>query len=44
MLSKYTCELKPAPLLGEHNEYVFKEILGMPDDEYDKLVKEEVIC
>jgi benzylsuccinate CoA-transferase BbsF subunit len=44
MLSKYTCELRRAPLLGEHNEYVFKEILGMPDDEYDKLVKEEVIC
>jgi crotonobetainyl-CoA:carnitine CoA-transferase CaiB-like acyl-CoA transferase len=42
-LSKYTCNIARAPLLGEHNEYVFKEILGMPDDEFDKLVKEEVI-
>jgi benzylsuccinate CoA-transferase BbsF subunit len=24
---------RPAPLLGEHNEYVFKELLGYSDDE-----------
>jgi benzylsuccinate CoA-transferase BbsF subunit len=42
-LSKYEDELVRAPLLGEHNEYVFKKILGVPDDEYDKLVEEEVI-
>ena len=24
---------RPSPLLGEHNEYVFKELLGMSDDE-----------
>jgi crotonobetainyl-CoA:carnitine CoA-transferase CaiB-like acyl-CoA transferase len=23
----------PSPCLGEHNEYVFKELLGMSDDE-----------
>ncbi len=43
LLSKYPYELKRAPLLGEHNEYVFKGILGIPDDEFDKLVKEGVI-
>ena len=43
MLSKYTCELNRAPLMGEHNEYVFKEILGVPDDDFDKLVSEGVI-
>ena len=43
VLSKYTCDIKRAPLLGEHNEYVFKKILGIPDDEYDTLVKEGVI-
>jgi len=43
LLSKYTCDLKPAPLLGEHNEYALKGILGIPDDEFDKLVKEGVI-
>ena len=24
---------KPSPCLGEHNEYVFKELLKMTDDE-----------
>jgi hypothetical protein len=23
----------PSPCVGEHNEYVFKELLGMSDDE-----------
>ncbi|MBL7209972.1 MAG: CoA transferase, partial [Dehalococcoidia bacterium] len=27
-----------APLLGEHNEYVLKEVLGMSDDEVADLV------
>ena len=31
---------KPAPLLGEHNEYVYKKILGFSDGEYDELMKE----
>jgi benzylsuccinate CoA-transferase BbsF subunit len=25
--------LRPSPMLGEHNEYVFKELIGMSDDE-----------
>jgi benzylsuccinate CoA-transferase BbsF subunit len=32
-----------APLLGENNDYVFGEILGMPKMEIDKLVEEKVI-
>jgi len=32
-----------APLLGEHNEYVLKEILGMSDDEIAELVAEEAL-
>jgi benzylsuccinate CoA-transferase BbsF subunit len=43
LLSKYTYDIQRAPLLGEHNEYVLKELLGIPDDEFDKLVKEGVI-
>jgi crotonobetainyl-CoA:carnitine CoA-transferase CaiB-like acyl-CoA transferase len=31
-----------APVLGEHNEYVFKEILGLDDAGYDRLVAERV--
>ncbi|RPI49973.1 MAG: CoA transferase [Deltaproteobacteria bacterium] len=38
VLSKIPCELKRAPLLGEHNEYVFKEILGLTDEEVADLV------
>jgi len=43
LMSRYKVEMKPAPTMGQHNEYVIKGILGMPDGEYDKLVKEGVI-
>ena len=34
ILSKAPREITiPSPCLGEHNEYVFKELLGMSDDE-----------
>ena len=36
-------ELRPAPMLGEHNDYVFGEILGVPPDERRRLVDAEVI-
>ncbi len=42
-LSKYEYQLTRAPLLGEHNEYVFKEILGLGGEEYERLRSEEVI-
>lgn len=32
-----------APLLGEHNEYVFCELLGLSNDEMGRLVNEKVI-
>ena len=32
-----------APLFGEHNKYVFGELLGMSDEEIEKLHKEEII-
>jgi len=32
-----------APLFGEHNRYVFGELLGMEEEEIEKLRKEEVI-
>ena len=34
---------KRAPLIGEHNDYVFGEILGMPQNEIDRLKEEKVI-
>jgi crotonobetainyl-CoA:carnitine CoA-transferase CaiB-like acyl-CoA transferase len=32
-----------APLLGEHNDYVFGELLDMPEQEIRQLVEEKVI-
>ena len=34
---------KAAPLIGEHNQYVLGELLGMPQDEIARLVEEEVV-
>lgn len=33
----------PAPLLGEHNLYVYEDILGMSDDDLAKLKQQKVI-
>ena len=43
LLSKTPYELKPAPSLGQHNDYVFKELLGLSDEEIIKLENEKVI-
>lgn len=43
VLSRSPSNVKRAPLLGEHNEYALKEILGMSDDEIAELVIEGVI-
>lgn len=32
----------PAPILGEHNEYLLGEVLGMPDDERRRLESSQV--
>jgi crotonobetainyl-CoA:carnitine CoA-transferase CaiB-like acyl-CoA transferase len=34
---------RSGPLLGEDNEYVFKQIVGVSDDEYDELLAEGVL-
>jgi benzylsuccinate CoA-transferase BbsF subunit len=34
---------RPGPLLGEHNQYVLGELLGMPNDEIERLAAEEVV-
>jgi benzylsuccinate CoA-transferase BbsF subunit len=35
--------IRPGPMMGQDNERVFKGLLGMSDDEYRRLVEEEVI-
>jgi crotonobetainyl-CoA:carnitine CoA-transferase CaiB-like acyl-CoA transferase len=43
-LSETPGEVKESgPMLGQHNEYVFKEVLGLSSDEYERLVKEKII-
>ncbi|MBI4764815.1 MAG: CoA transferase [Deltaproteobacteria bacterium] len=33
-----------APMVGEHNQYVFGELLGMSGEEIDRLIEEKVIA
>lgn len=43
LLSKTPSELRrPAPLLGEHTDFVCKELLQMPEDEYISLLLDSV--
>jgi len=37
------CLKKIDPIIGEHNEYVFGELLGMPASEIKQLIDEQVI-
>ena len=43
VLSKSACEVGRAPLLGEHNEYVCQQILGLSASEIADLVVDGVI-
>lgn len=38
-----TIALNRAPTFGEHNEYVFREVLGLSEEDYLRLLIEEVI-
>jgi len=42
-LSKTPGEVRRAPLLGEHNEYVYKEVLGFSEEEVNQLITEGVL-
>ena len=41
-LSEADYEVARPPLLGEHNEYVYTKILGIPDDEFVQLMEDGV--
>jgi len=43
VLSKSPCEIKRAPLMGEHTETALKEIIGLSDEEIEELVIEDVL-
>jgi benzylsuccinate CoA-transferase BbsF subunit len=42
-MSKAPWEVRRSPLLGEHNQYVLGELLGMSEEEIDRLVDEGVL-
>jgi benzylsuccinate CoA-transferase BbsF subunit len=35
--------IRPGPMMGQDNEHVFKELLGIPEQRYQHLVEEKVI-
>jgi len=37
-LSKSPAKIKTSPCLGEHNDYVYTKLLGLPDEEYVELL------
>jgi benzylsuccinate CoA-transferase BbsF subunit len=41
--SRSQIEVRTGPRIGQDNEHVFKEILGIPEDRYDQLVGAQVI-
>jgi benzylsuccinate CoA-transferase BbsF subunit len=42
-MSRSEPDVRPGPVIGQDNEKVFKELLGIPAERYDKLVEDEVI-
>jgi benzylsuccinate CoA-transferase BbsF subunit len=42
-MSRTETRVRPGPTIGEDNEYVFKQLLGMPEERYRRLAEEEVI-
>ena len=44
ILSKTPADIQTGPLIGEHNEYVCTEILGMSEEEFVELVIQEIVA
>ncbi len=42
-LSKAPARMVPAPLLGQHTEFVCKQVLGMPDGEFKQLTEAHIL-
>lgn len=42
-LSYSPVTVRPGPVIGQDNEHVFKNILGLSDERYDELVEQKVI-
>ena len=36
-------DVRPGPRIGQDNDHVFKELLGLPEERYRQLIEEQVI-
>jgi crotonobetainyl-CoA:carnitine CoA-transferase CaiB-like acyl-CoA transferase len=43
ILSETPAKVGTSPLQGQHNKYVFTEILGLTDEEFGRLLEEKII-
>jgi benzylsuccinate CoA-transferase BbsF subunit len=43
IMSKTPADIRRGPLIGEHNNYVCTKVLGMSDEEFVRLINDEVI-
>lgn len=41
--SRSEAKIEPGPAIGRDNEHVFRDLLDMPNDRYERLVEEQVI-
>jgi benzylsuccinate CoA-transferase BbsF subunit len=41
--SRTEARVNPGPIIGQDNEYVMKELLGLSEERYRELVEREVI-
>jgi hypothetical protein len=41
--SRTEASVRPGPRIGQDNDFVFKELLGIPEERYRRLVQEQVI-
>jgi benzylsuccinate CoA-transferase BbsF subunit len=41
--SRTEADVRPGPVIGQDNDHVFRELLGLPEERYRRLVDEQVI-
>ncbi len=41
--SRTEARVRPGPVIGQDNDYVFKDLLGLPEQRYGQLIADEVI-
>ncbi len=41
--NKFEAAVRPGPMIGQDNDYVFRELLELPEDRYRDLIEREII-